>query len=774
MQSSYRLDDLQSERNAINSMVSFVDSEGVRTVWWGWQPLLSYPMDDDLSERFVIVLLARHKAATMTELARGLDVHLNTVRRWVDRFESERIAGLIDDKRGPRGPHKLTPAIERDLRAWCLSDRPIGKELAAHIEQQYGIRLHPEYLRRWWKNHRATAPVVVSKPLRPVEQLNWSLEMAPAVQPLTTGSEQAQTVDNTGAADPGLAVAFSSAAPAVSEPAVLPVTVGTDMAEPRAAIGEPSNPEAEVFTRPVPVASRSDLQYLSALREGIHTPFAGALLVVPFLQQLGLQGLVTGILGQLTRSRWFNTWEVWLTGVFMSLLGYHSWESFKTVSRRLWGVLVGRRRGPTVRTLRAKVAALAAGQAGAHLVGALARNFMEAGRVAVGVLYYDGHFRPYYGKKKLAKGYYTQRRMPVPGSSSYFANDGQGRPLFFLLAEANCSLGRMLPTLIAKTREIIGDQLFTVVFDRGGYSAAVFTALQEFKIPFITYAVKLQVEISEDAFSLIQVRYRHCAVHYGVWEGTHTVKGFGVLRLVVVKKGAKQTPILTNDWNRPAAEVVELLLNRWSQENFFKTMVHEYGLNAVGFYETALPDQQAEVPNPAHRALTATLKEMAREQRRLGEALGRVYAQKGQSTVSTDLAQQLNELQARRKELLKQRRSTPATVAASEAGEVNQVLSFERRTLHDAMRMCAYTLNEALLEQFALHYQNWNDIRQVMRSLVRSKGFLRLDGEFLTVRLTAPESPRYGEAFRQLCDCLNRMNPVTPDRFQLPIRFKVH
>lgn len=557
--------------------------------------------------------------------------------------------------------------------------------------------------------------------------------------------------------------------PAILNPTVLTGPAGADVAEPKATTSDDGTP---VSTKSPPIVLPSDRAHLAALREGIDTPYAGVLLVVPFLQQLKLQSLVMGLLGHLGRSRWFDTWEVWLTGLFMSLLGYHSWESFKTVSRRLWGVLVGRRRGPTAQTLRAKVTALAAGGVGGQLVEALARRFMESGRVATGVLYYDGHFRPYYGPKKLAKGYYTQRRMPVPGSSTYFANDGKGRPLFFLLAEANYSLSRMLPTLIAKTRDIIGEQLLTVVFDRGGYSATVFTALAELKILFITYA-KLQVDILEDSFTPIPVRYRYRTVQYGVWEGEYTVKGFGKLRLIVVKKGKKQTPILTNDWSRPAAEIVELILNRWSQENFFKTMVHEYGLNVVGAYETELPDQQARVPNPAHRALAKTLREMAKEQKRLAQVLGRSYAHTGESGAAADLARQLNELETRRKDLLKQRRSIPATVAASEVEEVTQVLRFERRLLHDAMRVCAYTLNEALLEQFARHYDNWDDIRQVLRSLVRSKGFVRLKDGILTVRLAAPEVPRYSQAFRRLCADLNRMNPVTPDRFQLPIRFTV-
>lgn len=456
----------------------------------------------------------------------------------------------------------------------------------------------------------------------------------------------------------------------------------------------------------------------------------------------------------------------------MTLLGYHSWESFKTVSRRLWGVLVGRRRGPTPVTLRAKVAALALLHVGGRLMEALAGRFVAAQRVAVGVLYYDGHFRPYYGPQKLGKGYYTQRRMPVPGTYTYFVNDGRGRPLFFLLAEATTHLTRMLPALVARTRAIIGTQILTVVFDRGGYSAKVFQALADLQVLFITYAAKLPVQLPEASFTPIQVRYRYRTVAYGVWEGTHNVKDYGELRLVVVQKGRKQTPILTNDRTRSAAEVVELLLGRWSQENFFKTMVREYGLDVVGVYDTTSADPDATVPNPAHRALSAQVKKVNRQRQQVAGHLGKAYA-KGEKETATELAQQLNQLETQRRELLQQRRSLPAAVPAGEVAETTQRLRFERRLLHDTMRVCAYALNEALLEQFARHYDNPDDIRQVLRSLVRSKGLVRLEGGVFTVRLAAPECPRYRRAFVHLCHDLNQMGPVTADRFAFPMRFIV-
>ena len=70
-------------------------------------------------------------------------------------------------------------------------------------------------------------------------------------------------------------------------------------------------------------------------------------------------------------------------------------------------------------------------------------------------------------------------------------------------------------------------------------------------------------------------------------------------RLIVRKKGEKQTFILTNDWNQGIDQIAAIMFNRWSQENFFKYMVREYHLNSLLSYLSEETSERVLVKNPA-------------------------------------------------------------------------------------------------------------------------------------------------------------------------------
>jgi transposase len=64
-------------------------------------------------------------------------------------FEQDGLAGLLPKKRGPRGPHKLSPEIltfARQVRAEDPSLRSL--DLVEKIEQRFGVRVHPRTIER--------------------------------------------------------------------------------------------------------------------------------------------------------------------------------------------------------------------------------------------------------------------------------------------------------------------------------------------------------------------------------------------------------------------------------------------------------------------------------------------------------------------------------------------------------------------------------------------------------------------------------------------------
>jgi len=63
-----------------------------------------------------------------------------------DGFAERGMLGLLDERRGRRGPLKLTPEIMEHLRAADLSRS--GAELAEEIELVYGVHLHRRTIER--------------------------------------------------------------------------------------------------------------------------------------------------------------------------------------------------------------------------------------------------------------------------------------------------------------------------------------------------------------------------------------------------------------------------------------------------------------------------------------------------------------------------------------------------------------------------------------------------------------------------------------------------
>lgn len=61
-------------------------------------------------------------------------------------FDERGMAGLIDERRGRKGPVKLTP----EILAWLQAADPArsGAQLAADVESRFGVRLHRRTIER--------------------------------------------------------------------------------------------------------------------------------------------------------------------------------------------------------------------------------------------------------------------------------------------------------------------------------------------------------------------------------------------------------------------------------------------------------------------------------------------------------------------------------------------------------------------------------------------------------------------------------------------------
>lgn len=535
-------------------------------------------------------------------------------------------------------------------------------------------------------------------------------------------------------------------------------------------------PEPQVavqpLQKPLPGGTASAL-IIPADLNGVETQYGGAFLYFAALAQLQVVSIWNRTLFWNQKLGYMLS-EVVLTLLFLMVLRFPTVESSKKALRRHLAPLLGLDQAPSIPTLRRKIGFLAAQKQGESLMREHARLARDAGLIQLGVLYIDGHFKPYYGEKPISKGYFSQRRLAHPGLMQYFVNDIEGRPLFFVTEEAHVSMVPSLKAILAKIREVVGQEApLTLVFDRGGWSLELFQWLAEQPNTwFITYEKGGKKEpCPEDHFAASWVAVSGERTTYQVCDRMESYTDCGQLRRIVVRRSTKQTPIITNDSQRTAATVCHLMFARWTQENFFGYLKKQYQLDALIGYGDEPADGKRLVKNPAKAEMKKKLDKVKEAieffQGQLGEAVLDPYHQ--DRSVSglkrhEKTTGKVRELEAELADLERQYREIPAKVALNKLVPEAEIrrLKTEKKILVDILKMQAYLAEDLMVQRLAKHYDEPEDIRQVLQILTHCRGRLQITKDTLTVELEPPERPKYARALRGLCE------ELTAERVSLP------
>ncbi len=536
----------------------------------------------------------------------------------------------------------------------------------------------------------------------------------------------------------------------------------------------------------------ADRVYLARLREGVDTAYGGGLLLVPFLLLIQFPGLINSHLSGLAGG-YYGLVQLGLTFFYLVLFGLFNLEQVKRMSKGEFGLLLGRRRSPGLTLLRSCLRKLARlGQAEAMALTAAAQ-LIQAGMVDWQVLFIDGHFIPYYGYRRLRKGYFTTRRMPLKGHEAYYANDRQGRPLFFLLGPTTISLIAILPEIVKKVKQIMGPQweawCLSLVFDRGGFCAELFQKLDQEKVHWITWLKAAQdvwkqvYQIPEEKFKLALLKLKSKKVVVKLCEWSVPIPAYGDCRAIILldRKSGKRMVIITNDQERSTQEVAQTMLGRWSQENFFKVMLVNYDLDGNPTRQFEPEQTDPLVANPRLKELRRLKKKLqARKQKlesELGQkAIGRKREKASLKQLKKDNDKRVRAIKSLEREierLNQELAQTPDKVPLSQIWQQPQdMANLEAKRFLDLMKCLAFNGEEWLLERLLPHYRG-KDVRQVLRHILGRGAEVQLVGELLYVRLKPFDSPKIQAAAEGLCRELTALLPTTLDKFGFRIIYQV-
>jgi transposase len=695
-------------------------------------------------------------------VARAFGCHVRTVRRHQRRFEDGGLAALGRPRGFPRGQDRVAQGRKEAVNRWKaegVSNREIARRLG--IDEKAVRKLAR---RLGW-------------PERAAEQRAMPFEGA---DPKLSAF-----------ADPGGAAALKTGAPA---------------AEAEGSTADPKLSASWIDPEPVPFsldrdpADRSGDRLLARLGllqdaaplfgRATQVSGLGVLLAMPALLDSGVLAVAREIYGGLGPA-FYGLRTTLVTLLLMALLRVKRPEGLKERSPRQLGQVLGLDRAPEVKTLRRKLARLAAHGRAAELGRALALRRVAARGHALGFLYVDGHVRAYHGGREIPKTHVARMRISMPATTDYWVHDAESEPLFLVPTEANRGLVKMLPGVLAEVRKLVGDRRVTIVFDRGGWSPKLFAKLLTDGFDLLTYRkapyrpvplgrfrrFRATIDGREFDYWLADQRVR---LEYGTRRKRRRLALRQVTRL---SDTGHQTPILTSRQDLSALEVAYRMFERWGQENFFKYLREEYALDALVDYGTEPADATRDVPNPERQRLNAELRQAYAHLEQLQAHYGlaalenperRRPTMRGFKIANAALSTRLRDALRRIHELETQRAAVPARVPVQEVVEADVVkLSVERKHLTDLLKMVAYQAESDLVRLLAPHYRRTEqEGRTLIQTALAAAGDLEITATELLVALEPLSSPHKTHTLAAVCEQLN----ATATRFpgtKLRMRFSL-
>jgi len=715
-----------------------------------------YSTQDRAAEAYAMVTLFESGYADQNDIAHSFGYSTRTLRRHQQRLKTGGLRALArSEGRPPASSFRSTRISQRDRTILRLKAK--------------------ERSNRWIAGRLGLSEKAVRKILR---RLGWKPGPEPSLLslpflPQVGGSEAMSATASLTRSTPIEALPSAAPSPASLRAPLFPQATAESL---------DCNPFDRSMDRLLAAMGLLD-DALPVFACARNLPRAGVLVAIPALLASGLLSTAEKIYGNLGPA-FYGLRTTLLAYVLLALLRIPRPEALKEYSPGELGRIVGLDRMPEVKTLRRKLARLAALKGSYQLGYQIAQQrIAERGKV-LGFLYIHGHVRAYHGQHLIAKAYVTRMHLAAPATTDYWVNDQRGDPLFVVTADANAAMTKMLTPILTEVRQLLGPRRHsTIVFDRGGWSPKLFRSLLAMGFDILTYRKGRTRRIAETRFSPHQAKLDGRAVKYLLHDQpVRFLKGKLRLRQVTrLTEDGHQTPIVTTRWDLRAIAIAYRMFERWRQENFFKYLRQEYLIDALVDYQVEPDDPTRLVPNPARKALDKELRLARASFTKLQERFGvmaldyvdRDMPQAIFQKTEKNLRRDMEKVTARVQKLETRRASLPTHLPLVEArkGQEPVKLSTEPKHLTNILKMVAFQIESDLVEMIRPHYKRAEDEgRTLVQTILQDAADIEpAEGE-LRITLALLSSPHRSRVAESLCQALNKTNTMFPGT-QLRMRF---
>jgi len=756
--------------------IELIETGGTKSVVVNGKVYMSWEFWDTAFQRVVIVQMYKSKIATQQDLSRIFGIHINSVQKYISEYTKDGLEGLLPLRRGPKERWKLTAHLRAKILILALKEgisgyEAIQKRLAAWNERVSIPSIRQVLLENGLVNERIEAENIEAV------QLGFfnTADIGQLQLPFTCGTESTKEEE-------------------------IHLEVENDIIEDR---------EVKSFItdqyRALRYYSQAQRRYLVQLEQGHYNAYAGGLLISPLLEQYSFFSTLKRVI-DITTYEGYSLEELCITLFYFDIFGFRSMEDFKRVYPEEFGLLIGRSYSPSLYTLRRFLHKVRELDKSEKLIDEFALRYIKTGIAKWGVLYIDGHFLPYYGIYPITKGWHGVRKIPMKGSYNFIGVDEKFTPWIFLVRSSSEDLLQKIPEILEKAKKIgheigLRDEVMEdliVIFDREGYSAELYRFLdgkdrkdkkrRAIFISWAKYSDKWVNNVSEERFDKkVKVKYEiQDSKEVKYFQTERTMNKYGVIRAIVIQSGRdkKRSVIYTNakDSEVGAEKIIKLICRRWGEENLIKELLTKHLINYSPGYVTDELEEQPMVDNPKVKKLKKGKASRDRELNKLKVQLAeRVLQETGKTSLEeikkkqiqlyADIAKIDNEILFINQEIEK----IPEKIRFDEAhgGERLLQLNYEKKRFLDCIKVFAYNMEKKMCELLSNYYDAKKELLPALSMIVGRGGHIKLEMGQLRVQLRRFMNPEIEYAARHICEDLNRMNPVTPDKFRFPIHYEV-
>jgi hypothetical protein len=232
--------------------------------------------------------------------------------------------------------------------------------------------------------------------------------------------------------------------------------------------------------------------------------------------------------------------------------------------------------------------------------------------------------------------------------------------------------------------------------------------------------------------------------------------------------------MVSTDYTSDMGRIAAHMFTRWSQENFFRSMMEHDNIDRLMDYQTVNPDETMKGVNPAHRAMESQIKSKTGQRNRKQAEFGALSLQESANAKEMtsyeyrkgSLKEQIDDMEREIGRLKEERKQTPRHIGWKDLPEPErfQQLSPARKQLMDAIRMIAYRAETALTLILRESLARSDDARSLAREIFTTEADLipNEKEKTLTVRLHHLPNRISDEAARHLAQHLNDSETVYP------------